>query len=371
MTVQSPSALGATRRPFTTPILLVLGLAVIVGAAELAGGSLDAIVTETLIYVVIVVGLQVFVGNTGIISFGHVAFMLVAAYATTWQTCCIGLKSLYMPGLPPALLEGSVPLLPAAFLASLLAAAFALIVGLPLMRLSGIAAGIALFGVLAALKSVYQNWNSWTAGTSSIIGLPIYVNVVVAFGAAAFAIFAAFLFQRSRHGVMLRAAREDEVAARSVGINVFSLRVAANVLSGFLVGIGGVLYVHYLGMVSVDIFWLDMTFVTLAMLVVGGMRSLSGAVVGVVVVRAVTELLRRAEDGFHVDGLSLSLPAGTQAVALAIVLLAILIFRPDGLLGDYELSWPFSEHANWPHAHSRKISAQSDAGIASVTQAES
>jgi branched-chain amino acid transport system permease protein len=368
--MQFPSALRGLRRTFATPILLVLALAVIAGAGNVAGGSLDAFVTETLIYVVIVVGLQVFIGNTGIVSFGHVAFMLVAAYATTWQTCCAGLKSLYMPGLPPVLLDGDVPLLLAAFLASLLAAVFALIVGLALMRLSGIAAGIALFGVLATVKSVYQNWNSWTAGTSSIIGLPLYVNAVVACAAAAFAVFVAFLFQRSRYGVMLRAAREDEVAARSVGIDIFRLRVAANVVSAFLVGLGGVLYVHYLGMVSADIFWLDMTFVTLAMLVVGGMRSLSGAVVGVVVVRAVTELLRRAEDGFHINGVSLSLPAGSQAVALAIVLLAILIFRPAGLLGDYELTWPFGERANRPHSRALKSSSQSDAASVSLIQAK-
>jgi branched-chain amino acid transport system permease protein len=340
MTKHSPSDATRLLQSFTTPALLVICLAFIAAGGVIVGGSIEAVVTESLIYVVIVVGLQVFVGNTGIISFGHVAFMLVAAYATTWQTCCIGLKNVYMPGLPEFLLNSSVPPLPAALLASLLAAVFALIIGLPLMRLSGIAAGIALFGVLATAKSVYQNWNSWTAGTSSIIGLPLYVNVVVALAAAALAILLAFAFQHSRYGVMLRAAREDETAARSVGVDVFRLRVAANVLSGFLVGLGGVLYVHYLGTVSVDIFWLDMTFVTLAMLVVGGMRSLSGAVVGVILVRAVTEALRRAEDGFSVHGVNFSLPAGSQAVALAIVLLVILILRPDGLLGDHELTWP-------------------------------
>jgi branched-chain amino acid transport system permease protein len=341
MTKRLPFGTRGLLQSLSTPALLMLCLAFIAASGVFIGGSIEAVVTETLIYVVIVVGLQVFVGNTGIISFGHVAFMLVAAYATTWQTCCTGLKSVYMPGLPEFLLDSSVPPLPAALLASLLAAVFALIIGLPLMRLSGIAAGIALFGVLATVKSVYQNWNSWTAGTSSIIGLPLYVDVVVALAAAALAVLLAFAFQRSRYGVMLRAAREDEVAARSVGVDVFRLRVAANVLSGFLVGLGGVLYVHYLGTVSVDIFWLDMTFVTLAMLVVGGMRSLSGAVIGVILVRAVTEALRRAEDGFSIHSVNLALPAGSQAVALAIVLLAILIFRPDGLLGDYELAWPF------------------------------
>lgn len=354
MIVSFLSTLDRFTRSFATPLLLSLGLAVIAGFASLLGGSLEAAAVETLIYVVVVVGMQVFVGNTGIISFGHVAFMLVGAYATTWQTCCTGLKALYMPGLPSVLLHGDVPLLPAAILASLLASAFAMIVGLAIMRLSGIAAGIALFGVLATMKSIYQNWNSWTAGTSSIIGLPLYINADVGLAAAIFAILVAFVFQRSRYGVMLRAAREDEVAARSVGINVFRLRVVAISLSGFLVGLGGVLYVHYLGTTSVDIFWLDMTFVTLAMLIVGGMRSVSGAVIGVVVVRAATEVLRRAEDGFHIHGVSVALPAGSEAVALAVILLAILIFRSEGLLGDHELTWRITERAAQKGVHAQK-----------------
>jgi branched-chain amino acid transport system permease protein len=355
MTKRFPRGTTRLLQSIATPASLVICLAVIAAGGVLVGGNIEAVVTETLIYVVIVVGLQVFVGNTGIISFGHVAFMLVAAYATTWQTCCSGIKGVYMPGLPEFLLDNSVPPLPAALLASLLAALFGLIIGLPLMRLSGIAAGIALFGVLAAAKSVYQNWNSWTAGTSSIIGLPLYVDISVALAAATVAILLAFAFQRSRYGVMSRAAREDEVAARSIGIDVFHLRVAANVLSAFLMGLGGVLYVHYLGTVSVDIFWLDMTFVTLAMLVVGGMRTLSGAVIGVVLIRTTTEVLRRAEDGFHVHGVNLALPAGSQAVALAVVLLIILIFRPDGLLGDRELAWPVRNGKAFP---ARNISGE-------------
>jgi len=111
-----------------------------------------------------------------------------------------------------------------------------------------------------------------------------------------------------------------------------------------------------------------MTFVTLAMLVVGGARGLSGAVVGVVVVRFVTELLRRAEDGVHLNGVGLALPAGSQAVALAIVLLVILIFRPDGLLGDYELTWRYAPWATWRRA--RKAFMRPGTAATSITEAK-
>ncbi|BCP52223.1 branched-chain amino acid ABC transporter permease [Kaistia sp. 32K] len=336
---RSPNKAGL-RSAVASPILLILGLVILSGVAYAAGGNLPATVTELLVYVVLVVGLQIFIGNSGIVSFGHIVFGLVAAYASTWQTCCSGLKSFYMPGLPAFLLDNSIPVLPAALLAGLVAVLFALVIGVPLMRLSGIASGIALFGVLAMVKAVYETWDGWTAGTSSIIGLPRYVDLPVALGAASAAIVIAFLFRNSRYGLMLRAAREDEVAARAAGIPVVRLRILAHLVSAFVIGIGGVLYVHYIGTISVDVFWLDMTFLTLAMLVVGGLRSVTGAVVGVVLVRLVTELLRLLEDGVGIGGHVLVFPPGSQQAALAIVLLVILLFRPEGLYGSRELTWP-------------------------------
>jgi branched-chain amino acid transport system permease protein len=289
---------------------------------------------------VIVVGLYVFVGNSGIVSFGHVSFMLVAAYATTWLTCCPGLKSTFMPGLPDFVLGANLPILLATIISAAMASLFALVVGLPIMRLSGIAASIALFAILAMMKAIYENWNSVTGGTTSIIGLPLYVSMHVALIWAVIAIAIAYAFQLSRFGLMLRASREDEVAGRAAGINVYICRLIALVVSAFIVGIGGVLYAHFLGTVSVDIFWLDFTFITLAMLVVGGRNSLAGAVVGVVAMSAFVELLRRVESGIHIGPIVISAPEGLQEVGLALAVVAILIFRPQGIMGQSEVNWP-------------------------------
>jgi branched-chain amino acid transport system permease protein len=302
---------------------------------------LNRVTTEGLIYVVTVVGLYVFVGNSGIISFGHVSFMLVAAYSTTWLTCCAGLKSTFMPGLPELVLNTDMPTLPATVISALLATLFALFIGLPIMRLSGIAASIALFAILAMMKTIYENWTSVTGGTTSIIGLPLDVSTHVALAWAVVAIGLAYAFQRSKFGLMLRASREDEVAARAVGINVYMCRLMALVISAFIVGVGGVLYVHFLGTVSVDIFWLDFTFITLAMLVVGGRNSLAGAVLGVVTMSVLIELLRRVESGIHIGPLVLSAPEGLQEIGLAMAVLAILLFRQHGIMGHNEVTWPW------------------------------
>ena len=151
----------------------------------------------------------------------------------------------------------------------------------------------------------------------------------------------AFIYSRSRFGLALRASREDEVAAKAAGVNVTSERVISFTISAFFVGMAGGLYGHFLGLLTVDTFYLPMTFITLSMLVVGGMQSLSGAVVGTIVLSFVIELLRKAEKGFSVGETSLSLPASSAEVGLGVILLLILIFRPAGLTRNAEIYWPF------------------------------
>jgi branched-chain amino acid transport system permease protein len=193
---------------------------------------------------------------------------------------------------------------------------------------------------------VYANWDAVTLGLSSVVGLPTYVNVWVAFAWAAVAITVAYVYQSSRFGLALRATREDEVAAQASGIHIMGQRMRAFVLSAFFVGVGGALYGHYLGAVSVDTFYIGMTFVTLAMLVVGGMHSLSGAVIGVLVISGLVESLRKLESGIDLGGFMLGAPTYSQELGLAVVMILILLFRPKGLMAGTELQWP-------PRVHTR------------------
>jgi branched-chain amino acid transport system permease protein len=109
------------------------------------------------------------------------------------------------------------------------------------------------------------------------------------------------------------------------------------VIRAFLFAIGGILFGHFLGTLAVSIFWLNMTFLTLAMLVIGGLRSLTGAVTGTLVVAAIRGFLRALEQGIHLGSTSLQVPQGMQEITLAIVLLLILVYRPQGIIGDREL----------------------------------
>lgn len=328
----------------------VLSLAVPLCAIVLVAWALhlpvlQQTVTEGLIRLVVVIGLYTFIGHSGVISLGSIAFMAIGAYATAWQTCCPGFKPVTMTGLPDFLRETTFSVFPAALSSGLLAAAAAFVVGVPIMRLSGIAASIATFAVLAIVNVVYANWPTVTLGTMAVVGLPIYVDMWVALGWALAAMTVAYAYQTSRMGIALRAARQDETAAAASGINVPAQRLVAWVLSAFLVGIGGVLYGHFLGVITVNAFYLEMTFLTLAMLVIGGMGSLAGAVVGVVAVSALSEVLRQFERGIEIGSLAVSAPSGLQEVGLGMVMLAILLWRPSGITRGKEVPWPWEESA--------------------------
>jgi len=320
---------------------LIALLAAIVAAAALWGGSItDRVVTDALVKIVIVVGLYIFIGNSGVMSFGSIAFMAIGAYAAAWQTCCPRLKPINMSGLPDFLRLNTVDLLPAALSSVTFATVLAAIIGFPIMRLSGLAASIATFAVLAVVNVIYGNWDRVTLGTNSVVGIPRYVDMWIALGCAALAIVAAYLYQRSPSGRRLRAASQDEVAAKAAGIDVPRERLIAWTLSAAFVGLGGVLYAHNIGVITINNFYLDMTFITLAMLVIGGLRSLSGAVLGVVVLATAQELLRQVELGFTVGGIAIKSPPGVQEVVIGVAMVAILVLRPAGLTGGREFRWP-------------------------------
>lgn len=324
------------------PPLFLCGILLAITVATVAGGhgAIERTVIELFIRIILVVGLYIFIGNSGVMSFGHIGFMCIGAYATAWQTIMPATKSMMLPGLPSFLLGQTVPELPAALLSGLLAALVALMSGLVIMRLSGIAASIATFAFLAIVNVVYSNWDSVTGGTSSLIGIPTYVDVWVAFGWAAFAILIAATYSTSRFGLALRAVRDEHAGAQSCGVNVFRERLIAYVLSAFVVGVAGVLDAHFLGVVNPDAYYLGKTFIALAMLVVGGVGSLSGAVCGVMALSALMEILVRLEQGISFGGTMFSISSGVQEIAIGVGMILILIYRPAGLIGSQEINIP-------------------------------
>jgi branched-chain amino acid transport system permease protein len=324
---------------YSTPIALSLGLGAVVVATWLSGDAVFAqTVTDTLIRVMLVVGLYIFIGNSGVLAFGHIAFTMIGAYGTAWLTLSVFKKSFALQ-LPAILAEHQYPVFPSAVAAAFLASLVALIVGIPIMRLSGIAAAIATLAVLGMFHTFYNNWGPWTMGAATMPGIPLYVDMWVALGWVVFALFVAYAYQRSRYGLAVRATREDEFGARAAGINIPRQRLIAFVLSAFFMGMAGVLQAHFLGSIAVKSFWLSLTFISLAMLIIGGQRSLTGAVTGAVMISGITEMLRLMEGGFALGETTFAFPKGSQELGIALVMLLVLIYRPTGITGGRELTF--------------------------------
>ena len=214
----------------------------------------------------------------------------------------------------------------------------ALVAGLPLMRLSGLAAGIATFGVLQITHNLLRYYEKIGPGLNTFSSVPETTGLLQAAVGALIAIGVAFAYQRSRFGRMLRATREDPPAASATGISIYRQRLGAFVVSGLLAGFAGGLYVHLLPL-NTETVYLDLTFITLAMLVVGGATSLWGAVVGALAVSALDSFLAQAENGVDVFGGTLDLPAGTRLVVVGTLMALVLIVRPSGITGGRELQW--------------------------------
>lgn len=322
-------------------VALVAAVAVLAVVMSFAPAVLQRRATQGLINLIAVVGLYVFVGNSGVLSFGNVAFMAVGAYVSALLTMKAAAKSVFLPDLPAVIAGAEWPTFAGALAGGAAAALVALVVGWPLMRLSGVSASIATFAVLVVAYVVFGNWTAVTGGQNSLMGLPAYVGLWTALAWAVAAIAIAFIYQETRSALLLRASREDEAAAQASGINVVLHRLIAFVISAFLSGIAGILLAHFLGIVRVENFYLDLTFLIVAMLIIGGRGSLTGAVAGAVVIAALTELLREIEVGFQIGKTVIAAPPGLGDVILALIMLLIILFRPDGIAGGREIRWPF------------------------------
>ncbi|GIU94740.1 MAG: branched-chain amino acid ABC transporter permease [Gaiellaceae bacterium] len=318
------------------PVGLVL-LAALVGTTVSRSNEIYFI--NALLAVSIVVALYTFIGNSGVLSFGHISFVAVGAWTAGVLSVPQDEKPALMPYLFGFLRDTTVGNVESLALAALVGGVFALLVGLPLMRLSGLAAGIATFAVLEITNNVLRYWEKIGPGLTTFSSVPETTDLLQATVAALVVIGAAFAYQRSRYGRQLRAAREDPAAARAVGISIYRQRLGAFVLSGALAGLAGGLYVHFLP-INADVVYLDLTFITLAMLVIGGITSLWGAVVGALAVSALDSVLANAENGIDLFGTTVDLRPGTRIVVVSALMALVLILRPGGLTGGRELSLP-------------------------------
>jgi branched-chain amino acid transport system permease protein len=312
---------------------LLVPLAGVLGVMVSLGASWQSTAMTILIAIVAVTGTGVYSGNSGILSFGHVAFMGIGAYLAGLLVMTSEVKATSLPELPGWLASTTVGPWAALVITAAAVAVVTLPVGYLFSKFAGMSAAIATFGVLIVANTILLGASDFTRGSQTFFGVPAYTTWAMALVCVAVTIFGARLFKESRVGLQLRASREDEESAASMGINIPRVRLYAWTLSAALVPLAGVLYAGFLTAFSPGAFYLDLTFTYIAMLIFGGWTSVSGAVVGAVVVGLLTEILGRAQN----EGVLGTSFFGLPQIGLAVSILVILYFMPKGVLGYREL----------------------------------
>jgi branched-chain amino acid transport system permease protein len=317
------------------PLLLVVIVPTMIinftGSPELISTTISA-----LIMMVMVVGLQIFCGNSGVLAFGHAGFAAVGAYACGILTIPQAAKHAILPNLPFILAHTSVRPEVGVLIGGVTAAAIAAIAFYPLRRLNAQALSIATLSLLLIANVFFTNVRLSSSG-GELTRVPVVATIGNVMPWALGTLLVAFVFQRSRLGLRLRASREDEFAAEAGGIDIGWTRMAAFVISAGVMGVGGSLYALSLGSYSADDFFLDISILLFAMMVVGGMKSLTGAVVGTILISSVNYIFAQFQNGVAVGDFTLSVPPGATRVAIALCMIIVLLFRREGLLGDTEI----------------------------------
>lgn len=334
LTATLRSALG---KGLIRTVLLSIPLVLALIYAATQGGSSGRIVTVAFINLVIVLGIQVFTGNTGIESFGHIGFVALGAYITAILTANPEAKAFRIPDAPFGLATVEIEPLTGMFIAVIIVVIIAAIIGLAISRMGGVSATMITLALLIIVHTVLTDWVQFSGGAEGFFGIPVAASLPLVFGCAIGAVLFASVYRESPAGLRSQAVREDELAARAMGVNTVRARFWSWVLSAAICALGGALLALFLGSITPHDFYLKLTFATLAMLFVGGVHSVTGAVTGVVVITIGNEIFRWLGNGTTIGPLVLPQMPGLTDIFLGLVIMGTMLWRGLGLLGNIEI----------------------------------
>jgi branched-chain amino acid transport system permease protein len=257
------------------------------------------------IYIIAALGLNMITGVTGMFSFGHAAFLSIGAYSAAILTVT------YQVPFYAALLAGG-----------LMAAFFGVIVGFPALRLTGDYLGIVTLGFCEIIKVVFLNLKI-TGGALGMAGINRESSIVVVYAIVIITIFVMYYLQNSRFGRALIAIREDDIAAETMGVNVSVYKIKAFAIGCFFAGIAGGLYAHLLQYLNPVDFGFAKSFDILCFVVLGGLGSIPGVVLGTTLLTLAPEFLRSLAD--------------YRMMIYGALMVIMMIFRPHGMLGGVDL----------------------------------
>lgn len=303
-----------------------------------------SILERSAIYAVIAVSMNLLTGFTGLFSLGQAGFMAIGAYIVSVLTIPVEQRSsvYYVDGISPAIAGVHFPFWLALILAGLTAAAIAALIGIPVLRLKSDYLAIATLGFSEIIRAVIAapQLNRITNGSYGLNCIPGFPNLFVAFGLCALCILLMVLIINSSYGRAFKAIREDEIAAQAMGLNLFRYKQLAFVISSFFTGIGGGLLAMYMRSIDSKTFSVTLTYDVLLIVVLGGIGSVTGSVLGSLLVTAGREWLRFFDSPQSISGIRIPLfRSGFRMVIFSVLLMAVVLFYRRGLMGANEFSW--------------------------------
>ncbi len=300
------------------------------------------VLKKGVIYSLIAVSMNLLNGFTGLFSLGQAGFMLIGAYTYAILTIPVESRAniyLYYDG---GIVQFAIPFMIALVFAGVMAAIFAFLIGLPVLKLKSDYLAIATLGFAEIIRTViqYDKFGPLTNGSNLLRKFPTQESIVFYFAVVGFCIAIIALLLRSTYGRAFKAIRDDEIAAEAMGINLAHHKRLAFVISSFFAGVGGALLAMYQGTIQAQTFKTSLTYEILLIVVIGGIGSLSGSVIGSFLYVASCEWWLRTLDNEHFIG-TFKLPlmrSGFRMVVFSVIIMVVVLFFRRGIMGDKEFS---------------------------------
>jgi branched-chain amino acid transport system permease protein len=293
------------------------------------------------IYAILGMSMNLINGFTGLFSLGHAGFMAVGAYATALLTMPPAVKeqNYFLTPIVPVLANLNAPFPIAIIVGGFFAAFVAFLIGAPALRLRGDYLAIATLGFSEIIRIVITNTQSITNGALGLKNIPGTTNLWWSYGTALITLYIMFAIVNSSYGKAFKAIREDEIAAESMGVDLFKHKVMAFVIGAFFAGVGGGLLASLQGAVNPLMFRFVLTFNVVLVIVLGGMGSMTGSVISAFVVTSGLETLRVLDESIRIGPINMTGIPGLRMVVFSTMLMIVVIFFQNGLMGTKELSW--------------------------------
>jgi branched-chain amino acid transport system permease protein len=329
----------------TKLVLSISGGALVIAFILLANGVFGSFNLRIFnlcgIYIILALSLNLINGFTGLFSLGHAGFMAIGAYVSAILTMSPAQKELnfFMTPIIPILARVEIPFIPALVIAGSVAALAGFLIGTPVLRLRDDYLAIATLGFSEIIRVVITNLQPVTNGALGLKGLPKFSTTLMIWAAAVFTIVFMMALIRSAFGRSCRAVRDNEIAAQAMGIPIARIKILSFTISSFIAGAGGALLGHLMTTIDPKMFTFSLTYNILLIVVLGGIGSITGSVIAAIVVTIAMEALRFLDGSlnfifFRTQGLP-----GLRMVVFSVLLLVVVIYRQQGLMGKKEFSW--------------------------------